>query len=134
MRSLQWSYIGFSNIDPETGKGPPGDNDDWISNADIKVHNWIYDFYLQRGLEPTKKDIYVASLYYILTTVTTVGYGDITPVNTGERVYAIFLTVVGGAIYGYIIASMASIVSSLDANDRLVSEKMDSIISYMDKR
>ena len=32
---------------------------------------------------------YVAALYWTFTTITTVGYGDLTPTSTGERIYAI---------------------------------------------
>ena len=46
---------------------------------------------------------YIASLYWTVTTVTTVGYGDITPTAPAERVYAIICMVVGTGVFGYVI-------------------------------
>ena len=39
---------------------------------------------------------YIASVYWTLTTCTTVGYGDIVAISDLERVYAIFV-LIGGA-------------------------------------
>jgi potassium voltage-gated channel Eag-related subfamily H protein 4 len=66
-----------------------------------------------------------------MTTITTVGYGDICPNNNGERVYAIVAMVVGGAFYGYIIGNISSIVSSVDSNRRAYNERMEIIHTYM---
>jgi hypothetical protein len=34
--------------------------------------------------------LYITSFYFTVSTITTVGYGDIRGVNFGERVYCIF--------------------------------------------
>jgi hypothetical protein len=61
---------------------------------------------------------YLASFYWAMTTMTTVGYGDITPESDAERVLAVTAMVVGGAFYGFVIASMASFVTQTDENAR----------------
>ena len=66
-------------------------------------------------------------------TLTTVGYGDVTPVTDAERAYLVVTMMFGGICYSYIIASMASIVSPMDSNERLFNEKMDCVASYMGK-
>lgn len=33
--------------------------------------------------------LYIISLYFVLQTITTVGYGDVNPVNTKERMFVI---------------------------------------------
>ncbi|CAM9654046.1 unnamed protein product, partial [Discosporangium mesarthrocarpum] len=38
---------------------------------------------------------YVAAIYWALTTLTTVGYGDITPGVTAEQIYAMFCMILG---------------------------------------
>ena len=38
---------------------------------------------------------YLASLYWGFVTVTTVGYGDITPENNEEKVFALFSCLIG---------------------------------------
>ena len=77
---------------------------------------------------------YIAALYWSVTTMTTVGYGDVIPQNDTERFYALMSMVVGGGFYGYIIASMASLVSTFDVNQNLYYEKMDTVVAYMRQR
>eukprot|EP00928_Gymnodinium_smaydae_P003153 TRINITY_DN11124_c3_g1_i3.p1 TRINITY_DN11124_c3_g1~~TRINITY_DN11124_c3_g1_i3.p1 ORF type:complete len:577 (-),score=74.51 TRINITY_DN11124_c3_g1_i3:29-1759(-) len=54
---------------------------------------------------------YIVSLYWVFTTMTTVGYGDITPTNNIERIYAIIVMIVGATVFGYIVGSIAEISS-----------------------
>ena len=44
--------------------------------------------------------IYLAAFYYSLTTMTSIGYGEITPRNDSERLFAVFLEIIGAIIYG----------------------------------
>lgn len=42
------------------------------------------------------------SLYWVISTITTVGYGDITPISWITKTMAMILMVVGVAVVGYI--------------------------------
>ena len=57
-----------------------------------------------------------AYLYWSMTTLTTVGYGDLIPGSDRERAYTCVAMVVGGGFYGYIIGD------TLLPEDRLVTE------------
>jgi CRP-like cAMP-binding protein len=56
-----------------------------------------------------KGEQYIAALYWAFTTMTTVGYGDITPKNNYERLYAIMAMLLGAPIFGYIVGSIAAL-------------------------
>ncbi|CAM9886997.1 unnamed protein product, partial [Discosporangium mesarthrocarpum] len=79
----------------------------WVITRYELVDTW----WQADGLE--KEDIgsvYLASLYWATTTITTVGYGDIKPLNDLERVIACFTMVCGTTMFSYVIGSVSSIV------------------------
>ena len=77
---------------------------------------------------------YISAIYWSVTTLTTVGNGDISPMNDSEVLYSTFAMILGGAFYGYTIAKIATMMQGLDANARVFNERMDAIVSYMRQR
>jgi len=77
---------------------------------------------------------YLSALYWSVTTLTTVGYGDISPQDNAEMIFAAFAMIAGGAFYGYIVAKLAALMQGIDANARVYHERMDAIVSYMRQR
>ncbi|KAJ1444164.1 hypothetical protein B484DRAFT_198514 [Ochromonadaceae sp. CCMP2298] len=53
---------------------------------------------------------WVGAVYWVLTTMTTTGYGDITPQNSAETAYTIFVCIVGPTIFATIVGKVASYV------------------------
>ena len=53
-------------------------------------------------------DDYLSSLYFVFTTMTTVGYGDIRPHTTSERIYVALLMFLGASVFGYIAGCVAA--------------------------
>lgn len=74
---------------------------------------------------------YLAALYWSMTTITTVGYGDICPTTDKERAYTISAMVVGGAFYGYVVGSITSMVSNNDLNASAYYDRMDLIYAWL---
>ena len=71
----------------------------------------------------TAGNVYVASLYWTFTTITTVGYGDLTPQATSERAYAIFSMCIGTGIFAYIISAMTNTLADYFKGDAQVQMK-----------
>ncbi|KAA0046731.1 potassium channel AKT1 [Cucumis melo var. makuwa] len=53
---------------------------------------------------------YVTSIYWSITTLTTVGYGDLHPVNTREMVFDIFYMLFNLGLTAYLIGNMTNLV------------------------
>merc|ERR1712048_1276489 len=75
---------------------------------------------------------YLAAWYWSMTTLTTVGYGDIIPTSDQERAYAILAMVVGGSFYGYIVGTITSVVAQNDLNSSTYYDRMDLIQAWLD--
>eukprot|EP00435_Cladocopium_sp_Y103_P072070 s8_g39.t1 len=74
---------------------------------------------------------YICSLYWAMTTVTTVGYGDIIPRSDGERIFTMAAMIIGGAFYGYVVGNISVILASNDVNWRAHKERLDLIESWI---
>lgn len=77
---------------------------------------------------------YLAALYWSMTTLTTVGYGDLTPSMNSDagRVFAMVAMLVGGAFYGFILGNITSVVTSTDIDSRAFNERMEMLEAWLD--
>ena len=75
--------------------------DSWVARTGIET------------LDPASQ--YIRSLYWTIATITTVGYGDITPGHTLEYAVALIVMITGASLYAFLIGSIASLLSNLTA-------------------
>lgn len=74
-----------------------------------------HDFINKNNLENKSAfDKLIISCYFALTTLTTVGYGDYVAVNNSERIFAIFVMLLGVAMFSYVMGSFTELISSYD--------------------
>ena len=71
------------------------------------------------------------SLYWVVTTMTTVGFGDIKPVTFAEITMSLVTMLVGATVFSYIVGNMASIVGNLDGRSAAFKSKMDGLMEFM---
>ncbi|KAJ3166551.1 hypothetical protein HK101_011925 [Irineochytrium annulatum] len=88
----------------------------------------------QKGYTHGLGSLYVVSVYWTVTTMTTTGYGDITPQNDGERVFALISMTTGVFFYAYVSGTIASALSNMDSRRVSYSQKMDAVKQYMSDR
>ena len=70
-------------------------------------------------------DNYIVSVYWSVMTMSTIGYGDVTPKTKYERIYEIFGMILGASVYAYMVGAICSIVASLNAASAEFNQQMD---------
>ena len=65
----------------------------WITNQGLRVDEYF--------------TIYFASVYFVMVTIVSVGYGDILSTNFPERCFLIFLLVIGVLVYTWFISAFS---------------------------
>lgn len=82
-----------------------------------------------------KGEQYIASLYWAFTTMTTVGYGDITPKNNYERLYAVMAMLLGAPIFGYIVGSIAALAGQNNSTFEAQGKKrVGTVLEFCDEQ
>lgn len=72
----------------------------------------------------TDGDMYVVSMYWAVTTITTVGYGDISGTNNFERVFCSVMMIIGVILFSFASGALASILQNYDNSNALFQEKL----------
>ncbi len=78
-------------------------------------------------------DSFADAMWWAVTTVTTVGYGDTVPVTPAARGVAAFLMVAGIALFGVLTANIAAFFVAHDQEDDPVSERLDEVLRRLDR-
>jgi len=102
-----------------------------LVGIDPEIVTWVSSYDDGTALDAPADVQYLYAVYWALTTLTTVGYGDITPTNNMERLYSLFALLLGALVFGYMLSSIGSLVAAVDRQAALSDEKMDEIKEYM---
>jgi voltage-gated potassium channel len=76
-------------------------------------------------------DEYLLAWYWAMTTLTTTGYGDITPSSPREILFCVLAMVIGGFFYGYVVGTIASMVAKSDLNKSAFYDRMEFVHAWL---
>ena len=108
-----------------------------IAATEAKEINWVtgyFDVSAEDALAIDKGSLYVASVYWAVATLSTLGYGDVIPATNAERLYAVAGTFIGGAVYAYLLGSVCSIITNLDEGSNTFYRQMDELNRFMKEK
>lgn len=92
--------------------------------------NWT-SYYTDRLNNDDTAALYIASLYWAVATLSTLGYGDILPTNDLERIMVVCSTVVGASVYAYMVGAVCGIVAQMDEEKNEFYKRMDNLNYFM---
>ena len=81
----------------------------------------------------TNIELYIAALYWSVMTITTIGYGDISPVTLAERCYVVAAMLFGGILWGYVIGAMSGVIGARDEKLNRFRRDIKALNSFMDE-
>ncbi len=103
----------------------------------LVIAHWVACGWLALGKIDEKLDHYsnyIKALYWCITTITTIGYGDITPTTNPQTIYTMFVQLTGAGMYGYIIGNLASMLANSDLARTQFRAKLEKIQTFMHYR
>lgn len=74
---------------------------------------------------------YVKAIYWSITTLSTVGYGDISAKTPMQMLFACFTQLIGVGIFGYVLSNVASLLSRSDAAREHHMDNLDRVETFM---
>jgi len=86
---------------------------------------------LTAGERPTAGDAYLVSFYWAVTTLTTIGYGDISPLTVAEKYLGIFAMAVGSFFFGMLVGSLSAAITSGNLANQEHRKRMEQIREFM---
>ena len=72
-------------------------------------------------------DMYTVSLYWVVQTIATVGYGDVALNNTNERCFAFTIMIIGVLAFSYASGTLTSMIMDLDFKNMIFNKRIKTL-------
>lgn len=81
--------------------------------------------------ELSSGEAYLRSFYWTITTLTTTGYGDITPTTDAGRLFTIFVMITGFSAFGVIVGNISNLLMAKNRHSEANKEKLEDLSLFM---
>ncbi|XP_036398220.1 potassium voltage-gated channel subfamily H member 5 isoform X2 [Megalops cyprinoides] len=117
---------------------------DKVTNT-IKTDSWLYQLATSIGSPyhyntsgsgqweggPSKDSLYITSLYFTMTSLTTIGFGNIAPTTDGEKIFSVAMMMVGSLLYATIFGNVTTIFQQMYANTNRYHEMLNNVRDFL---
>jgi len=94
------------------------------------IDTWV----IARNLQDSSvQDQYINSLYWAMTTLATVGYGDISPISSIEKLVAMVWMLFGVCFFSFAVSYLTNLINSLNIKDSVLNEKLAAIDEFAEE-
>nr|XP_057937839.1 potassium voltage-gated channel subfamily H member 7-like isoform X2 [Doryrhamphus excisus] len=83
----------------------------WLDNLGVSIGK-RYN-YSDPGSGPSIKDKYVTALYFTFSSLTSVGFGNVSPNTNSEKIFSICVMLIGSLMYASIFGNVSAIIQRL---------------------
>ncbi|XP_048103311.1 potassium voltage-gated channel subfamily H member 1b isoform X2 [Alosa alosa] len=80
---------------------------------------------------PSKDSVYITSLYFTMTSLTSIGFGNIAPTTDGEKTFAVAMMMIGSLLYATIFGNVTTIFQQMYANTNRYHEMLNSVRDFL---
>eukprot|EP00063_Salmo_salar_P051490 XP_014026325.1 PREDICTED: potassium voltage-gated channel subfamily H member 1-like isoform X1 [Salmo salar] len=80
---------------------------------------------------PSKDSVYITSLYFTMTSLTSIGFGNIAPTTDGEKLFAVAMMMIGSLLYATIFGNVTTIFQQMYANTNRYHEMLNSVRDFL---
>ncbi|XP_015238404.1 PREDICTED: potassium voltage-gated channel subfamily H member 1-like isoform X4 [Cyprinodon variegatus] len=110
----------------------------------VRTDSWLYilgnsmgrpyRFNVSSGIwegGPNKDSLYITSLYFTMTSLTSIGFGNIAPTTDGEKIFAVAMMMIGSLLYATIFGNVTTIFQQMYANTNRYHEMLNSVRDFL---
>lgn len=94
----------------------------WVMQVNLTTESDNNDGTWLEGIEMGQFELYLTSFYYAVTTITTVGYGDVSITSQLEKILCIIIMLGGCITFAFASGSLASIIQQYDDNKKIYDD------------
>jgi len=122
--ACSWYWVGLESFAQDT-EPHSGERASWLINANLVVEPMLWEGAKATVFHASLGEKYVGAFYWAFTTMTTVGYGDITPTTARERLFTVATMMVGASLFGYIVGHVTTLVGNSQASAKQLNARTE---------
>ena len=103
----------------------------------MAMATWLQYFeasHFSNGEWPTTLEAYTAAIYWAITTVATIGYGDIKSISNLERYMSMVIMLSGSIVFGVVVGGMSDSLDQMNSVRARRTRKMDYVRAVLRER